>query len=75
MAKVSVRGRNADGAGVQCWVEDGRENAKARPAGVHLLELEDGLILICRGDSIGHGSCKSSWDVWIYHMISNEKET
>lgn len=47
----------------------------ARSAGVHLLELEDGLILVCGGGSIGHGSCKLTQDVWIYHMISKERET
>lgn len=60
MAEVRVRGGNADGAGVQRWAEDGRENVKARSARVHLLELEDGLILVCVGGSIGHGSCESS---------------
>lgn len=76
MAQVSVRGGNADGAGVQRWAEDGRENVKARSAGVHLLELEDGMILVCvGGGSIGHGRCKSSQGVWIYHMISKEEET
>lgn len=48
---------------------------KARLAGVHLLELEDGLILLRGGGSIGHGSCKSSQDVWIYHIMSKEEET
>lgn len=46
MAEVSVRGGNADGAGVQRRAEDGRDDAKARSAGVHLLELEDGLVLV-----------------------------
>lgn len=44
VAEVGVRGGDADGAGVQPRAEHGRDDAKARSAGVHLLELEDGLV-------------------------------
>lgn len=46
MTEVSVGGGDADGAGVQSRVEEGRHEAEARSAGVHLLELEDGRILV-----------------------------
>lgn len=57
MAEVGVRGGDADGlAGFQGQArrggaEDRREDAAANSTGVHLLELEEGLILLWGGGS------------------------
>lgn len=52
--EVSVGGGDADGlAGFQGVAEDGGDDAAASPAGVDLLELEEGLIFLLRGGD-GH---------------------
>lgn len=54
VAEVGVGGGDADGlVGLQSRAEDGRGNATANPAGVHLLKLEEGLVLLWRGGA-GH---------------------
>lgn len=45
VAGVGVRGRDADGARVQRRAEDRGDDATASSTRVHLLELEDRLIL------------------------------
>lgn len=52
--EVGVGGGDADGlAGFQGAAEDGGDTATASPAGVDLLELEEGLIFLLRGGD-GH---------------------
>lgn len=52
--EVGVGGGDADGlAGFQGAAEDGGDTAAASPAGVDLLELEEGLIFLLRGGD-GH---------------------
>lgn len=52
--EVGVGGGDADGlAGFQGAAEDGGDTAAASPAGLDLLELEEGLIFLLRGGD-GH---------------------
>lgn len=57
--EVGVGGGDADGlvAGFQGVAEDRGDEAAASPAGVDLLELEEGLVFLLRG---GHGHRKGS---------------
>lgn len=59
--EVSVGGGDADGlAGFQAVAEEGGDHAAARPAGVHLLELEEGLVFQLRGGD-GHRGAASKF--------------
>ena len=49
MAKVGVRGGDADGlAGFHGGAEDWRDDTTTNSTGVHLVELEERLILVWR---------------------------
>lgn len=60
--EVSVGGGDADGlAGSQGVAEDGGDDAAASPAGVDLLELEEGLVFLLGG---GDGHRKRTHTAW-----------
>lgn len=62
VVEIGVGGRDADGlAGFQGGAEDGGDDASAQAAGVDLLQLEEGLILL-RGGGHGHdGPVTQTW--------------
>lgn len=62
VVEIGVGGRDADGlAGVQGGAEDGGDDASAKTAGVDLLQLEEGLILLRGG---GHGHHVPVTQIW-----------
>lgn len=63
VVEIGVGGGDADGrAGLQGGAEDGRDDAGAQTAGVDLLQLEEGLVLL-RGGGHGHGPTRFTCDM------------
>lgn len=62
VVEIGVGGRDADGlAGFQGGAEEGGDDASTKTAGVDLLQLEEGLILV-RGGGHGHGRTRFTCD-------------
>lgn len=65
VVEIGVGGRDADGlAAFQGGAEDGGDDASADAAGVDLLQLEEGLVLLRAGGD-GHGNRTRSHQIYL----------